>query len=80
MFYRSFFSEIIGLKGDLSEGMYDLAQGEALSDLSERMYNRGAKRIINKYPDLVGTIDFPLGAIDLDTLEDYQRFITKIQS
>ncbi|CCQ54929.1 MAG: nucleotidyltransferase family protein [Crocosphaera sp.] len=37
--------------------------------------DRGAKKIINKYPDLVYVIDFPQGNIDLDTLENYQHFI-----
>ena len=37
--------------------------------------DRGAKKIINKYPDLVYAIDFPQGEIDLDTLENYQQLI-----
>ncbi|MGK7881857.1 MAG: NTP transferase domain-containing protein [Crocosphaera sp.] len=40
--------------------------------------DRGAKKIINKYPDLVYVIDFPQGQIDLDTLENYQHFIQGI--
>ncbi|MDJ0580235.1 nucleotidyltransferase family protein [Crocosphaera sp.] len=40
--------------------------------------DRGAKKIINKYPDLVYVIDFPQGKIDLDTLENYQHFIQGI--
>lgn len=39
--------------------------------------DRGAKKIINQYPDLVYVIDFPQGNIDLDTLENYQQFIRK---
>ena len=37
--------------------------------------DRGAKKIINQYRDLVYVIDFPQGNIDLDTLENYQQFI-----
>ena len=54
LFLRSFFSKLMGLKGDC-----------------------GAKKIINQYPDLVYPINFPLGAIDLDTLESYQQFISR---
>ncbi len=36
----------------------------------------GAKKIINQYPDLVTTIDFPKGAIDIDTQEDVKRFLS----
>lgn len=39
--------------------------------------DRGAKKIINQYLDLVHQINFPLGAIDLDTLESYQQFISR---
>lgn len=34
---------------------------------------RGAQRIVNKYPHLVEALDFPQGQIDLDTLENYQQ-------
>ena len=35
----------------------------------------GAKKIIQKYPERLNTIDFPQGEIDLDTIEDYQKLI-----
>jgi molybdenum cofactor cytidylyltransferase len=35
----------------------------------------GAKKIINQQADLVGTIDFPEGCIDIDTEEDVRRFL-----
>ncbi len=54
LFSRSFFSELMQLKGDF-----------------------GAKKIIKKYPDLVSKIDFPQGNIDLDSLADYQEFISR---
>jgi len=46
------------------------------SALMKLQGDRGAKRIINKYPDLVYVIDFPQGKIDLDTLENYQQLIS----
>jgi len=36
----------------------------------------GARSIIKQHPELVETINFPKGAIDLDTPEAYQAFLT----
>lgn len=36
--------------------------------------HHGAKKIIAQYPTLVKSIDFPNGAVDLDTPEDLQKF------
>lgn len=36
--------------------------------------DRGAKKIVEKQLENVVLIDFPLGAIDIDTAEDYARF------
>jgi molybdenum cofactor cytidylyltransferase len=33
----------------------------------------GAKKIMTQNPDWVSTVDFPLGEIDIDTMEDYGR-------
>ena len=33
----------------------------------------GAKKLLLKYPDDVATIPFPLGGIDIDTVEDYEK-------
>ncbi|MEO1297146.1 MAG: nucleotidyltransferase family protein [Cyanobacteria bacterium J06636_16] len=38
--------------------------------------DRGAKKIIQKHRDLVATIEFPEGEIDLDTFAEYQQFIS----
>lgn len=35
----------------------------------------GAKKIIAAYSDDVATVDFPEGEIDIDTPEDYERFL-----
>ncbi len=34
----------------------------------------GAKKIIQKNPGQVDSVDFPLGEVDLDTMEDYNTF------
>jgi molybdenum cofactor cytidylyltransferase len=35
--------------------------------------HEGAKKLILKYPGDVETIPFPLGAVDIDTMEDFER-------
>lgn len=47
------------------------------SALMQLQGDRGAKKIIQQYPDLVNKIDFPQGKIDLDTFEDYQQLISE---
>jgi molybdenum cofactor cytidylyltransferase len=37
----------------------------------------GAKKIIHQHSDQVITVDFPGGAIDIDTLEDYDHLINR---
>lgn len=37
---------------------------------------QGAKMLLQQYPDEVGTVDFPRGAFDIDTPEDYARLQT----
>lgn len=60
-------------------GIPALFDHSLFSELRELKGDRGAKRIINKYPDLVDVIDFPQGTIDLDTLENYQQLISSIK-
>jgi molybdenum cofactor cytidylyltransferase len=33
----------------------------------------GAKKLLLKYPDDVDTVSFPLGSIDIDTVEDFEK-------
>jgi molybdenum cofactor cytidylyltransferase len=37
----------------------------------------GARSVISKNKDLVSTVPFPLGYLDIDTKEDYEQFIEK---
>ncbi len=37
--------------------------------------DKGAKKIINQHPDLVYSIEFPLGNNDIDTLSDYEQLV-----
>lgn len=62
------YNEIIGIPALFSRTFF--------SALMQLQGDRGAKKIINQYPDLVSVIDFPQGQIDLDTLENYQQLIS----
>ncbi len=42
------------------------------AELLELEGDKGAKKLIDKYPAELATISFPLGEIDIDTEEDYQ--------
>jgi molybdenum cofactor cytidylyltransferase len=33
----------------------------------------GAKKLLLKYPDDIDAVSFPLGSIDIDTMEDYEK-------
>lgn len=39
--------------------------------------DEGAKKILMRNPQDLATVDFPLGHIDIDTPEDYERLITR---
>lgn len=43
------------------------------SSLLQLQGDRGAKTILQKHPEDMVTVDFPQGAIDIDTPEDYER-------
>jgi len=47
------------------------------SKLEKLTGDQGARSILQQYPDDLITIDFPLGEIDIDTEEDYNKFLHK---
>ena len=50
--------------------LFDLAYFDELRSLKGQ---EGAKKLLLKYPDDVVTVPFPLGGIDIDTAEDYEK-------
>lgn len=44
-------------------------------ELKELSGDKGARHLLNKDQHRVGLVNFPLGAIDIDTEEDYERLI-----
>ena len=39
--------------------------------------HEGAKKLLLKYPDAITIVPFPLGNIDIDTVEDFEKLNTK---
>jgi molybdenum cofactor cytidylyltransferase len=54
--------------------LFDKSFFKTLADVPD---DGGAKGIISSHADQLATVDFPDGAIDLDTPEDYTRFKNK---
>lgn len=52
--------------------LFDKKYYEALLQLNGQ---QGAKRILQQFPDDVTTIPFPMGGVDIDTPEDYDRLL-----
>lgn len=50
-----------------------LFQSKHFSNLEKLTGDKGARSILQQYPDDLVTIDFPLGKIDIDTVEDFQK-------
>ncbi|OYU64427.1 MAG: molybdopterin-guanine dinucleotide biosynthesis protein MobA, partial [Cytophagaceae bacterium BCCC1] len=56
-------------------GIPVLYKKERFEDILDMKPEHGAKQFFNKYPDEIVSVDFDLGAIDLDTKEDYYNFL-----
>lgn len=55
-----------------------LFQSKHFSKLEKLTGDKGARSILQQYLDDLITIDFPLGEIDIDTEEDYQKLSLNI--
>ncbi len=47
------------------------------NQLQQLKGDKGAKSILHLHPNDIETIDFPLGAVDIDTPEDYTKYIAQ---
>jgi molybdenum cofactor cytidylyltransferase len=56
-------------------GVPVLFDAKYFSELLLLKGNDGAKKLLLKYPDDVATIPFPLGSVDIDTVEDYEKLL-----
>lgn len=61
------YAEIIGTPALFHQSVF--------SELLELSGDKGARQLLNKDKQRVGLVNFPLGAIDIDTEEDYERLL-----
>jgi molybdenum cofactor cytidylyltransferase len=66
---------IIASSYSKSSGVPVLFSRSFFSNLLLLSDDQGAKKIVQQFPDQVDTVAFPKGSIDLDTEEDYQKFL-----
>jgi molybdenum cofactor cytidylyltransferase len=66
-------SEIIACSYDGTYGVPVLFTKRYFPELLSLTGNDGAKKLVMAHQDDFHTIDFPKGAFDIDTMEDYQR-------
>ena len=62
---------IVASRYDTIQGVPAFFSRELFKELTLLSADEGARRIIAKHPELVATINFPEGAIDIDTPHDY---------
>jgi len=62
------YSDTVGVPALFAREFFD-----ALQQLAP---DEGAKRLLHQHRESVAAVDFPKGAIDLDTPQDYERFLT----
>jgi len=65
---------IVASSYNKTSGVPILFGKQFFKDLKEVNDAGGAKSVVQKNPDQVTLVPFPLGAIDLDTMEDYNTF------
>jgi molybdenum cofactor cytidylyltransferase len=51
---------------------------ELFTELASLTKDEGARRIIASHPEKLATVDFPQGAIDIDTPEDHARLMSQL--
>ena len=64
---------IVASSYETTQGVPAFFSGELFTAVTSLSADEGARRIIAKHPELVATINFPEGAIDIDTPDDHKR-------
>lgn len=58
-----------------SPGVPALFKKSLFPSLNALRNDQGAKKMFRLFPEQVSTVDFPGGELDLDTMEDYQKYL-----
>jgi molybdenum cofactor cytidylyltransferase len=61
-------------------GVPALFSAHLLPELARLEPEAGAKAILQRYRAKLVTVDFPLGEIDVDTMDDYQAYLARLKS
>lgn len=77
--YRATNSPIIASAYQNTIGVPALFHSTLFLELTGLTQAEGAKKVIQRHINSVVTVEFPQGAIDLDTPEDYQQFLVDRQ-
>jgi molybdenum cofactor cytidylyltransferase len=64
---------IVASSYETTKGVPAFFARELFPELTSLSADEGARRLIVKHPDLVATINFPEGAIDIDTPQDTKK-------
>ena len=70
---------IVASSYETTKGVPAFFSKELFTELTSLNADEGARRIIVKHPELVATIEFPEGAIDIDTPHDHEHLKVKPQ-
>jgi molybdenum cofactor cytidylyltransferase len=73
--YKETKKGIIASKYGETLGVPALFDKKYFGEMLELKPSEGAKKIIFSYREDMDSVDFPLGAIDIDTQEDYEKLI-----
>jgi len=76
--YKTTKKSIIASHYSNSPGVPALFDKSLFPELLAIADEAGAKKIINKHPDSVVSVNFPEGAVDLDTTEEYENFKNRL--
>ena len=68
---------IVASSYETTKGVPAFFSRELFTELTSLSADEGARRLIVKHPELVTTIDFPKGAIDIDTPHDTKKLSHK---
>ncbi len=75
--FESVDNQIVACKYDGQIGVPVLFKRELFNDLLDLTGEQGAKKVIQKHLDKTKTVDFPAGKYDLDTMIDYQNYLSR---
>jgi len=73
--HRKTYRAIVASTYGTTRGVPAFFAPELFNELASLTKDEGARRIIASHPEKVATVEFPQGAIDVDTPEDHKRLV-----